>query len=612
MAKHARKKQKTANTTETVQPLGSVAALTDETSKDDEERRLESLLFGTPYNPPDKSGDKILVVSDNEREAEDAGDNELQHMLDTDLFFIDDTGPRAELLDIAMDVDFAAGESSENGSDADEVRQGSSYDEEEEEEEDSADEDDVVVATETPSFLLRSSKKKGPAWIDPDDPDLQVSLANDKRLRKLRDAAVEDMLRGKEYERRLRRQFQKINPTPEWAAKARKKLHPEQTKRRRSSSASASDLEGSDEDILPELLSDARGILQRGRRPKALPHGTLSIERLRDANLSARSEGEVKAVQFHPSPQVPVLLTAGSDRRLRLFNVDGHTNPLLQTVHIPELPITNALFHPGGTSVLLSGPRPFYYHYDLQSGTAQRSPRGLWGTTFSNANPAAQDASMEICAFDPSGSVLAVAGRRGHVHLVDWRAGQGQVVGGVKMNAPVKSVRWTGGSGERSELVTLGEDAEVYVWDVGERRCVRRWKDDGGFGSRLVESDSSGRYLAIGSRTGLVNVYGSEGPTSLGSSKPKLLKTLGNLTTSITALRFNHDSQLLAMASNTKKDQMRLIHLPSLTAFSNWPTSSTPLGHVTSVDFSTGSEYLAIGNNRGRVLLYHLKDFALQ
>jgi U3 small nucleolar RNA-associated protein 18 len=54
------------------------------------------------------------------------------------------------------------------------------------------------------------------------------------------------------------------------------------------------------------------------------------------------------------------------------------------------------------------------------------------------------------------------------------------------------------------------------------------------------------------------------------------------------------------------------IHLPSLTAFANWPTSSTPLGHVTSIDFSAGSEYVAVGNNRGRVLLNHLRDFSVQ
>ena len=125
-----------------------------------------------------------------------------------------------------------------------------------------------------------------------------------------------------------------------------------------------------------------------------------------------------------------------------------------------------------------------------------------------------------------------------------------------------------------------------------------------------------------------MNVYGSDS-TSSGVQRPKTLKTLGNLTTSITSLRFNHDAQLLAIASNVKKDQLRMvrtpqipssvrahhlldhqIHLPSLTAFSNWPTSGTPLGHVSSVDFSANSEHVAIGNNRGRVLLYHLRDFS--
>lgn len=131
------------------------------------------------------------------------------------------------------------------------------------------------------------------------------------------------------------------------------------------------------------------------------------------------------------------------------------------------------------------------------------------------------------------------------------------------------------------------------------------------------------------SKSGIVNVYGSNASSSWSNSeRPRPLKTISNLTTSISAAKFNHDSQLLAIASKTQKDQMRLvwlivcpfkslvrlrpnlqIHIPSFTAFSNWPTSSTPLGHVSSVDFSAGGEYFAIGNTRGRVLLYHLKDY---
>jgi U3 small nucleolar RNA-associated protein 18 len=160
------------------------------------------------------------------------------------------------------------------------------------------------------------------------------------------------------------------------------------------------------------------------------------------------------------------------------------------------LPVTNAQFHPSGSSVLLTGHRPFYYTYDLQSGATTRSPRGLWGTTFC-ANGDNADLSMHVCAFNGGGDVLAVAGRRGYVHLVDWRsgAGAGQVVGNVKANTGVKALCWLPNG---RELMTLGEDAEAYLWDVRTRRCVHRWKDDGGFGSRVLAGDRSGSYVAIG------------------------------------------------------------------------------------------------------------------
>ena len=65
------------------------------------------------------------------------------------------------------------------------------------------------------------------------------------------------------------------------------------------------------------------------------------------------------------------------------------------------------------------------------------------------------------------------------------------------------------------------------------------------------------------SRTGFVNVYGSDATECssdyASNTVPRPLKALDNLTTAISCLRFNHDSQLLAVASHTKKDQMRLV-----------------------------------------------------
>jgi U3 small nucleolar RNA-associated protein 18 len=54
---------------------------------------------------------------------------------------------------------------------------------------------------------LDSRIKKTAAWADPDDQNIQVSLASDKRLRKLRDGPEEDKVGGRDYEARLRRQY---------------------------------------------------------------------------------------------------------------------------------------------------------------------------------------------------------------------------------------------------------------------------------------------------------------------------------------------------------------------------------------------------------------------
>ena len=64
------------------------------------------------------------------------------------------------------------------------------------------------------------------------------------------------------------------------------------------------------------------------------------------------------------------------------------------------------------------------------------------------------------------------------------------------------------------------------------------------------------RLLLQRSRSGIVNVYRQEG-----DNRPHHLKALDNLTTAISTIRFNHDSQLLAIASKAKIDQMRMVNV---------------------------------------------------
>ncbi|CAK5268602.1 unnamed protein product [Mycena citricolor] len=557
MPKHPRKRQKTVDASLELELL-------DDSQKDDEERRLENVLFGTKYVPAMATTGSVVESG------------EMKNLADMDLFYVDDAQPTSVL----DDVEFS--------------------DQEEEGDSGGSDEDDDDGSSD--SHPESEHHRHG------------LSRASGK-LRKLRNDASETTLTGRQYESRLRRQYETINPQPAWAKAAKDRL------------------QEMDEAGINELFSSTVGILASRTKKGTLATGTLSIERLRDANQAGSDSGEIKTLSFHPSAKIPLLCVGSADRRIRLFNIDGHTSPLLQTLHIPTLPLSqsSANFHPSGSSLLLTGNRPFYFVYDLHRGEMiHKTGRGLWGS-FDSSTMLAQPrrkrprrggserdstsgggaAGMEVTAFNDSGSMLAVAGQGGNVHLVDWKSAAGQVVGSLKCGASIKSLWWTG---QDDTLAALTNDSEVYLWDVGQRRCVRRWKDEGGFrGAGRAMAGARQGWLAIGSNTGLVNVYGadsfrhSEGTTF--SAQPKAVKTIGNLTTAISTLRFNHDSQLMALASRDKKDALRVIHLPSLTAFSNWPTSSTPLGHVTAVDFSAQSEYLVIGNTRGKVLLYHLMDY---
>jgi U3 small nucleolar RNA-associated protein 18 len=83
MAKHPRKRQKTTKEAKDIQPLGS-SLLIDDASKDDEERRLESLLFGTKFVPSKKN--ELIVVADDDEDVEmEGGGQEMNVLLDSDV-----------------------------------------------------------------------------------------------------------------------------------------------------------------------------------------------------------------------------------------------------------------------------------------------------------------------------------------------------------------------------------------------------------------------------------------------------------------------------------------------------------------------------------------------
>jgi U3 small nucleolar RNA-associated protein 18 len=121
--------------------------------------------------------------------------------------------------------------------------------------------------------------------------------------------------------------------------------------------------------------------------------------------------------------------------------------------------------------------------------------------------------------------------------------------------------------------------------------------------------------LAVGAESGVVNLYSerSSGTSAsklfAGSARKDPLKSIMNLHTSADMVRFNHDGQILAMSSRREKMGMKLLHVPTATVFSNWPTSKTPLNYVWTMDFSPKSKYMAVGNDKGKCLLYRMMHY---
>ena len=144
-------------------------------------------------------------------------------------------------------------------------------------------------------------------------------------------------------------------------------------------------------------------------------------------------------------------------------------------------------------------------------------------------------------------------------------------------------------------------------WDLRTRRCVERFRNEDGTITSSISVTPN--HIAVGAESGVVNLYSDAGSSA---ARKAPLKSLMNLQTSADCTRFNHDGNILAFSTKREREGLKLLHVPSQTVFSNWPTAKTPLKYVWSLDFSPMSKFLTIGNDKGECLLYKLEHYHAQ
>jgi U3 small nucleolar RNA-associated protein 18 len=558
------------------------------TEKLAEEAALTALLFGGGT-----SSDVNVDMDVNRSSRDKSQDVDTNQIPDEMLFTIDRSG-------VEVDEEGVAGG----------AWQDDDEDASEEESESSGEEEQQAV-----SMAVAAWQDEDEDSDDEDESKNKVSLVGGanriKKLRRYRDE--KDPISMKEYELRLRERFvntASVAARTDWADVANAT---EEGDRKKMKISDSDDSDQSDEE--DEQYSSVNRILQSNASLFAtsssslpLPPTILDIYRAKDGNIADPSKSCVNALQFHPtagkdydgskeSSDRPLLMTAGMDKMLRFFRIDGETNEKVHGLHFDEMPIMCASFLGNTGSVVMSGRRPFFYVYDAASGNVERYHVKDFGS---------RERSLENFTVSPDGRVIAFIGNDGYIILLDGMSRRW--IGDLKMNGSVRAITF---SSDGEYIMGSGSDGDVYKWHVKSRRCVERFhNEDGTITSSLAVSKDM---LAVGAESGVVNLYDDRRSTSFSRSASQMertpIKSVMNLSTSADLVKFNGDGQILAMSTRREKNGLKLLHVPTATVFSNWPTSKTPLKYVWSLDFSPGSKYLCAGTDHGQCLLYQLKHF---
>lgn len=517
-----------------------------------EEAQLEDMLFGSVA--VDNFGNELEHGDEDEirRDEEDGDDDDDIRRVPMNTVWVDKGGVMVALKQ-EEDSDAAAEIKTEN-----------------DEDEDDEDEDEEEVEEEE----VKQEKKLQPAWEDEDDAGEEVRIATrDPKKRKLLKQLDETVITGAEYTQRLRERFEMVTHQgsggPSWA-----KL-PE-------------DIDTVQDEDEEDILATAEALV--GSNPERLAPSILNVTRLKDANHEEHSRG-LHTLHFHSNAQL--MLVGGQDKKLNLFQIDGKKNRKVQGVVFKDTPIVKAWFTPDGREAIVTGRKPWIYVYDVVTGNVSKAwyPAGR------------EEASTEHSFYSQDNKYLAFCGKNGNVHLTSNQTKQ--KIADFKMNNISITVSF---SPDGLTMFTGGGDASIYQWDLRTRRCIYKFIDEGMSKTSSLAISPSGAYHAVGSQTGVVNVYSAE-TMAARETKPTPHKALMNLQTSVNAVKFNHDTQIMGMSSWVKTSAFRLVHLPSMSVFGNWPTDRTPLGKVMDFDFSPHSGFLALGTHRGKVLLYRLNHY---
>lgn len=226
----------------------------------------------------------------------------------------------------------------------------------------------------------------------------------------MRKNADEEYVKGDEYSRRLRKFQKKIADNNK--EELYKWAYTEET---------AADEELKD-NLLTSLIKTNTRIASSSSF--SLPKKMLDFSRLAHVNHKDTHGGVVNAMEFHPTNNL--MLSAGMDKRIKLYNVNHTKSVSVQSIFMKDLPVYSAGFIQQGKEIIISGARKHFYYYDLIKNELMKVSH-----IFGNQ----EEKDLKKCVSNPNSPYFAFLGQNNPKSIMMMSAQTKQMVFDLKISS---------------------------------------------------------------------------------------------------------------------------------------------------------------------------------
>ena len=292
----------------------------------------------------------------------------------------------------------------------------------------------------------------GCVWEDKEDSKHKINVSKRRELRNLRSTFTERELSQKEFEKRSQSKYYKMHGKESWVIANEHKTVSKTNKNQNDShnkeqinkieTKSKQDLES--EEKQPNALetdsnninknnntnnttensnndnsdneannisSDSNPFFHTSLRmtvmdKEVIDSNNIAYTDLGQLNGKSPHKSVITSLEFHPNGEL--LLMAGLDKTLQIYQITGKNNMLLKRIFFNDLPIRCAKFTPDGKEIIITGRRYFFYVFDLISFQVSRVDRII----------GRDERSWELFYCSPNNLHLIFVGVRGQLVIV--------------------------------------------------------------------------------------------------------------------------------------------------------------------------------------------------